>query len=46
MTHEDYIHIKEDGDNMCPKGIYAQDAMYILRDYLLGEEWENFTVSD
>lgn len=39
MTHEDYIHIKEDGDNMYPKGTYAQDAMYILRDYLLGEEW-------
>jgi hypothetical protein len=39
MTHEYYIHIKEDGDNMYPKGTYAQDAMYILRDYLLGEEW-------
>ena len=39
MTHEDYIRSKEDGDNMFPKGTYAQDAMYILRDYLLGEEW-------
>lgn len=40
MTHEEYIRSKRDDENVFLKGTDAQEAMYILRDYLLGEEWK------
>lgn len=39
MNFVEWLNKNWDKDNFCPPELEAQEALYIVKDYLLGEDW-------